>query len=213
MRIVISPPPAKNFIEDVSLEVFAHTPGASTKNVVHCQPDFFLFVDSLQAQLTWNAARSRLRGQVLFQGLSQDGVVRSCGFASQVFTQSAVTEFLTAIRRWAKLALGVKHASTPAVLFVESEGNRHFMQDPPLATWRYLYVLGKPRDPSILFTHISPRAAHGWKSWFSVGRIQSLHVAANTLVCFPAEHAYSLQTILPDTMTSASGVLLSGYIW
>lgn len=193
---------------------------------------FFRGAASLFAQLAWRLALAGARGETLWSTLGgNDG---ASGFpasksrevlaaaADQCFGAETLTQFLIALRAWARRALAAEHASSPIVLAANPAARRALAAESAPATWRYFYGLTPTCSPSrVTLRHAALSPRRGWLP-FAFSRVVANELDFNQLRVVAVTAPWGLESSRSgDAAPSAvqaggampGGLVLTGWLW
>jgi hypothetical protein len=173
---------------------------------------FFQHHESLRAQFNWRTAMSRNRGGVLFTESTERGRCFNAP-VSRIFTQEVITSFLSRLRSWARMTIGVNHASSPELQAFSNGCWRLPGQDSTPAVWNYMYALG-PRDEVMPRMTLVPASSLSKSSILSISRTTSIELHYNSLLTYQVELCCGIEEVKngsDDLLSSA--VFLTGYLW
>ena len=178
-------------------------------------PRFCLEGESLRAQFEWKIALSRIRGKNLLGEMAEEGICRMwSATADRIFTQDAITGFLSHLRRWARGAIGISHASSPQIQVFSRDCWRAANQDSTPAKWRYIYVLGPKSGQGSSSATLMPLQAIRDKGFFSITRTINIDLTFGGILVYAADFGLSIDGLRNASDDPLCGiVLLTGYLW
>jgi hypothetical protein len=178
-------------------------------------PRFFPEAESLRAQFEWRMGISRARGNNLLTESAEAGVFRCLTVAAnRVFTQDAITIFLSHLRRWAQKNVRAEHASSPLIQVFSRGCWREPSHDATPATWRYLYVLGPNEKCLPVRVSLLPLLPARSRALLQLSRTVTVDLAFGVLLVHDVKLAYGIEKVSGEfDDPTRSTTFLGGYLW